>query len=101
MQPNSPPGFDKYQVSSFAGLNVHAAEEAGNTPPRAGNERGRNAALQRGQAFLILLSQKVAREARTDSCKGRDSDISRWGLIWISERQTTVNRDLRGMSRGL
>jgi phosphate:Na+ symporter len=28
---------------------------------------------------LILLSQKVAREARTDSCKGRDSDISRWG----------------------
>jgi hypothetical protein len=33
MQPNSPPGFDKYQVSSFAGLNVHAAEEAGNTPP--------------------------------------------------------------------
>jgi hypothetical protein len=22
MQPNSPPGFDKYQVSSFAGLNV-------------------------------------------------------------------------------
>jgi hypothetical protein len=52
MQPNSPPGFDKYQVSSFAGLNVHAAEEAGNTPPRAGNERGRNAALQRGQAFL-------------------------------------------------
>jgi hypothetical protein len=51
--------------------------------------------------LLILLSQKVAREARTDSCKGRDSDISRWGLIWISERQTTVNRDLRGMSRGL
>jgi hypothetical protein len=50
---------------------------------------------------LVLLSQKVAREARTDSCKGRDSDISRWGLIWISERQTTVNRDLRGMSRGL
>src|SRR5450830_1853171 len=51
--------------------------------------------------LLVLLSQKVAREARPDSGKGRDSDISRWGLIWISERQTTVNRDLRGMSRGL
>jgi hypothetical protein len=50
---------------------------------------------------LILLSQKVAREARPDSGKGRDSDISRWGLIWISEQQTTVNRGLRGMSRGL
>src|SRR5450830_772370 len=53
------------------------------------------------EAMLFLLSQKVAREARPDSGKGRDSDISRWGLIWISERQTTVNRDLRGMSRGL
>src|SRR5450830_1099831 len=52
-------------------------------------------------SHLLLLSQKVAREARPDSGKGRDSDISRWGLIWISERQTTVNRDLRGMSRGL
>jgi hypothetical protein len=52
-------------------------------------------------ALLVLLSQKVAREARPDSGKGRDSDISRWGLIWISEQQTTVNRDLRGMSRGL
>src|SRR5450830_1094545 len=50
---------------------------------------------------VVLLSQKVAREARPDSGKGSDSDISRWGLIWISERQTTVNRDLRGMSRGL
>src|ERR1035437_2127658 len=50
---------------------------------------------------LVLLSQKVAGEVRSDSGKGRDSDISRWGLIWISERQTTVNRDLRGMSRGL
>jgi hypothetical protein len=50
---------------------------------------------------LVLLSQKVAREARPDSGKGRDSDISRWGLIWISEQQTTVNRGLRGMSRGL
>lgn len=53
------------------------------------------------QAALVLLSQKVAREARPDSGKGRDSDISRWGLIWVSERQTTVDRDLRGMSRGL
>src|ERR1039458_10238593 len=35
---------------------------------------------------LVLLSQKVARDARPDSGKGRDSDISRWGLIWISER---------------
>lgn len=50
---------------------------------------------------LFLLSQKVAGEVGPDSGKGRDSDISRWGLIWISERQTTVNRDLRGMSRGL
>jgi hypothetical protein len=51
--------------------------------------------------YLVLLSQKVAREARRDSGNGRDSDISRWGLIWISGRQTTVNRDLRDMSRGL
>src|ERR1039457_5728571 len=54
-----------------------------------------------GLRLLFLLSQKVAGEVRSDSGKGRDSDISRWGLIWISERQTTVNRDLRGMSRGL
>ena len=33
--------------------------------------------------------------------KGRDSDISRWRLIWISERQTKMNCDLRGMSRDL
>src|SRR5450759_5795258 len=32
---------------------------------------------------LFLLSQKVAREARPDSGKGRDSDISRWGLICL------------------
>src|SRR5450830_1936007 len=51
-------------------------------------------------SHLVLLSQKVAREARPDSGKGRDSDISRWGLIWISERQTTVNRDLRGYVEG-
>ena len=35
---------------------------------------------------LILLSQKVAGDARSDSGKREDSDISRRGLRWISER---------------
>ena len=69
---------------------------------RADVESGAVVATQNSETCrLVLLSQKVAGEVRSDSGKGRDSDISRWGLIWISERQTTVNRDLRGMSRGL
>jgi transposase len=51
--------------------------------------------------LLVLLSQKVADDGRSDSGKGRDSEISGWRLIWISERQTTVNRGFRLMSRGL
>ena len=50
---------------------------------------------------LILLSQKVAFYARPDSDKRRDSSISGWRLIWISERWMTVNGGFRLMSRGL
>jgi hypothetical protein len=50
---------------------------------------------------IVLLSQKVTGDARSDSDKRRDSDISGWRLIWIFEQQTTVNRGFRGMSKGL
>ena len=50
---------------------------------------------------LILLSQKVAGDARSDSDKGRYSENSGWRLIWLSESHATVNRDFRLMSRGL
>jgi putative ABC transport system substrate-binding protein len=50
---------------------------------------------------LVLLSQKVAADRQSDSDKRRDSGISRWRLIWISEELATVNRGFRLMSRGL
>src|SRR3979490_3092195 len=51
--------------------------------------------------LLVLLSQKVAGDRRTDSDNRRDSGISRWRLIWIFEQLATVNRGFRLMSRGL
>jgi transposase len=51
--------------------------------------------------LTVLLSQKVAADARSDSDNRRDSGISRWRLIWISEQLATVNRGFRLMSRGL
>jgi hypothetical protein len=55
--------------------------------------------LPNGQ--IVLLSQKVAADAWSDSGKRRDSSISRWRLAWISDRQTAVNRDFRFMSSDL
>ena len=52
-------------------------------------------------SLLVLLSQKVAADTRSDSDNRRDSGISRWRLIWISEQLATVNRGFRLMSRGL
>ena len=50
---------------------------------------------------LVLLSQKVAGDDHWESVIEGDSHFSIWGLRWISEQQTTVNRGLRDMSRGL
>ena len=51
--------------------------------------------------FLVLLSQKVAGDRYRESVIEGDWHFSMRGLRWVSEQQTTVNRDLRGMSRGL
>ena len=69
--------FADRRTADRGGGNVRGS----NKPDARSNERRKKDCTHSESPLLVLLSQKVAGEARSDSGKGRDSEIGGWRLI--------------------